>query len=114
MLRMPRGSLAQRQLATGQLARGDQVCDGDKGVQVAGRIGVAETSARFVVVSGGHIGHLSNVWMKACRRESLTDEQAMAYSVLFGWTGWTPVLMTSFMTSLRQYDVVNMSSYCTV
>ena len=29
MLRMPRGSLAQRQLATGQLARGDQVCDGD-------------------------------------------------------------------------------------
>ena len=29
MLRMPRGSLAQRQLATGQLAHGDQVCDGD-------------------------------------------------------------------------------------
>ena len=29
MLRMPRGSLAQRQLATGQLARGDQVCDRD-------------------------------------------------------------------------------------
>ena len=29
MLRMPRGSLAQRQLATGQLAHGDQICDGD-------------------------------------------------------------------------------------
>ena len=73
--------------------------------------GGGRNKQRFVVgVSGGHIGHLSNVWMKACRRESLTDEQAMAYSVLFGWTGWTPVLMTSFMTSIRQYDVINMSS----